>query len=84
MKLDDVGEERPSVRMELVDEIRRLLGIRPLRGVAGEEGVIYEKVVVKEQDGLPVKGGRSRGFTCENESLLQREGVIAYDMGRCW
>ena len=28
MKLDDVGEERPSVRMELVGEIRRLSVIR--------------------------------------------------------
>ena len=82
MKLDDVGEERPSVRMELVGEIRRLLVIRPLRGVAGEEGFICVKVVVKEQDGLTGKEGG--GFTCENESLLQREGVIAYDMGRCW
>ena len=39
-------------------------------------------MVVKEQDGLTGKEGG--GFTCENESLLQREGVIAYDMGRCW
>ena len=30
MKLDDVGEERPSVRMELVGKIRGLSVIRPL------------------------------------------------------